>query len=190
MLAMKHLTDEQLNEYLDGQLSPAGMTEATRHLATCDACQAHLAALQTLFTTLSALPDLPLASDLSGAVLANLPRRAPAWLRPVLLGQLLLALLLLLWLWPYTQSQLATWTAASQQAWHALMANIPAGGPWAQLAAGWQTGQTTLANLWTQTRPGLVLPAGQWLLLTGLALVVWLLGNGLLLAQHRRVDDT
>ena len=74
MLAMKHLTDEQLNEYLDGQLSPAGMTEATRHLATCDACQAHLAALQTLFTTLSALPDLPLASDLSGAVLANLPR--------------------------------------------------------------------------------------------------------------------
>lgn len=189
MLTMGHLTDEQLNEYLDGRLSLAGMAEATQHLANCAACQAHLAALQTLFTTLDALPDLPLATDLSGAVLAGLPRRAPAWLRPLLLGQLLLALLLLLWLWPNTQSQLATWTATGQQGWRALMASFPAGGPWAQMAAGWQTVQTSLANFWTQTRPVLALPAGQWLLLTGLALVVWLLGNSLLLAQHRRVHD-
>ena len=52
---MKHLTDEQLNEYLDHESQEHAQIES--HLSACDECTVRLAALQTLFTELDSLPE-------------------------------------------------------------------------------------------------------------------------------------
>ena len=71
-----HLTDEQLNEFLDEVTSERSVIES--HLDSCDECAARLSALQNLFTELDSLPELELIRDLA----------APFTLRPSLPAQL------------------------------------------------------------------------------------------------------
>ena len=78
---MKHLTESQLNETLDGELE-AGIRQAFEtHLAGCAACRQALDELRRLDARLAALPEEPLLEDLSARVLERLPRRrsALAW---------------------------------------------------------------------------------------------------------------
>jgi len=58
-----HLTDEQLNEYLDNEIVDRADIES--HLASCGECAARLTALQTLFAELDSLPELELTRDLA-----------------------------------------------------------------------------------------------------------------------------
>ncbi len=60
-----HLTDDQLNEYLDEATTERAQIEA--HLSSCDECAARLSTLQNVFTELDSLPELELTRD---------PRRA------------------------------------------------------------------------------------------------------------------
>jgi|CXWL01.1.fsa_nt_gi hypothetical protein len=60
-----HLTEEQLNEYLDEATTERARIEA--HLSSCDECAARLSTLQNLFTELDSLPELKLTRDLSEA---------------------------------------------------------------------------------------------------------------------------
>jgi hypothetical protein len=53
-----HLTDEQLNEYLDHESSERIQIEA--HLASCANCVARLSVLQDLFAEIESLPELEL----------------------------------------------------------------------------------------------------------------------------------
>ena len=53
-----HLTDDQLNEYLDEVTTERTHIEA--HLSSCDECAARLSTLQNLFTELDSLPELVL----------------------------------------------------------------------------------------------------------------------------------
>ena len=71
-----HLTEEQLNEYLDEATTERVQIEA--HLSSCDECAARLSTLQNLFTELDSLPELELIRDLA----------APFTLRPSLPAQL------------------------------------------------------------------------------------------------------
>ena len=71
-----HLTDEQLNEYLDEATTERVQIEA--HLSSCDECAARLSTLQNLFTELDSLPELELTRNLA----------APFTLRPSLPAQL------------------------------------------------------------------------------------------------------
>ena len=71
-----HLTDEQLNEYLDHETAERGVIEA--HLDSCDECAARLSALQALFAELDSLPEVALTRNLA----------APFTLRPSLPAQL------------------------------------------------------------------------------------------------------
>jgi len=71
-----HLTDAQLNEYLDNEL--ANRAEAELHLSTCDNCAARLTALQALFNEIESLPEVALTRDLAAPIM----RRASG--RPVL----------------------------------------------------------------------------------------------------------
>lgn len=77
-----HLDEPALHAYLDGELPDSEHLVAERHLATCPDCSARVTALQTLFTSLEALPDTPLPRDLAGSVVAAL--RHEAAIRPVL----------------------------------------------------------------------------------------------------------
>src|SRR5688500_14181284 len=75
-----HLTDEQLNEYLDHETNEHAQIEL--HLSTCEECSARLAALQDLFAEIESLPELELSRDvaerarfvLSPSLPAKLPR--------------------------------------------------------------------------------------------------------------------
>jgi len=58
-----HLTDEQLNEYLDNET--ANRAEIETHLDSCDECAARLSALQALFADLDSLPEMTLSRDLA-----------------------------------------------------------------------------------------------------------------------------
>ena len=71
-----HLTEEQLNEYLDEASTERVQIEA--HLSSCDECAARLSTLQNLFTELDSLPELALTKSLA----------APFTLRPSLPAQL------------------------------------------------------------------------------------------------------
>ncbi len=56
-----HLTDEQLNEYLDNESSGRSQIEA--HLDSCDDCAVRYSTLKTLFTEIESLTELTLTHD-------------------------------------------------------------------------------------------------------------------------------
>ena len=60
-----HLTDEQLNEYLDNETNERVQIET--HLSSCGECAARLSTLQALFTELDSLPEVALTKSLSEA---------------------------------------------------------------------------------------------------------------------------
>jgi anti-sigma factor RsiW len=61
-----HLTEVQLNEYLDDQLKDRAQVEL--HLSVCKDCAARLTALQALFTEIESLPEMTPSSDIAAAV--------------------------------------------------------------------------------------------------------------------------
>ena len=71
---MEHLTETDLNEYLDGLMEPAAQARLQGHLSDCADCRARLAGLQTVFQALAALPELTPERNLSSSVLKKLPR--------------------------------------------------------------------------------------------------------------------
>jgi hypothetical protein len=58
-----HLTDDQLNEYLDKESSERPQIES--HLAECGECAARLTALQALFDEIESLPEVELTRSIS-----------------------------------------------------------------------------------------------------------------------------
>ncbi|MBI5822621.1 MAG: hypothetical protein HZB18_01235 [Chloroflexi bacterium] len=75
-----HLTEEQLNEYLDEATTERAEIEL--HLSSCDKCAARLSTLQNLFTELDSLPELALSRDLAAPFTPrpSLPAQLPKFL--------------------------------------------------------------------------------------------------------------
>jgi anti-sigma factor RsiW len=69
-----HLDPETIHALLDGELTPGEARRAESHLAECAECAREASALQTVFASLASLPDLPLETDLSRAVMARVRR--------------------------------------------------------------------------------------------------------------------
>lgn len=78
---MEHLTEAQLNEYLDNLLEATALARIQAHLADCADCRERLASLLTVFQTLEALPEELPAHDLTPSILKALPRGSslPGW---------------------------------------------------------------------------------------------------------------
>ncbi len=72
---MDHFTEDQLNEYLDDALEVPAQARLSAHLSECADCRARLAALQTVFELLAALPDEKPGRDLAPSILQNLPHK-------------------------------------------------------------------------------------------------------------------
>jgi len=74
-----HISDVQLNEYLDNET--ANRAEIQVHLDSCDECAARLSAIQALFTELASLPEATLSRDLAAHFFPErkLPQ-LPRWL--------------------------------------------------------------------------------------------------------------
>lgn len=78
----EHVTDMQLNEYLDNESTPAGRAEIELHLSSCDECAARLTAIQSLFAEIESLPDLEWTPDMAARIVStrrlSLPQ-VPRW---------------------------------------------------------------------------------------------------------------
>ena len=72
---MDHLSEYELNAYLDDMFEETERRQVETHLAGCLACRTRLEELQQVFDSLAALPEIELTRDLTPAVLSQLPRR-------------------------------------------------------------------------------------------------------------------
>lgn len=186
---MGHLSDAHLNEYLDGELEASHRPRFEAHLETCDACQARLALLESVFDDLARVTETPPNRDLAEPVIHAIrarqrESRLVARLAgvEVLLGALVAVAGLMLsgGIGLVAEAQLAIleWSQrvyidaelAGQDAFEALTDVYQA------LAAL----LTDAAQVPSSSVPGWV----SWGPFLGLALALWLLGNGLLLREH------
>lgn len=185
---MLHLTDELLNEYLDEALPAYRLSQVEAHLAGCAGCAARLDSLRLLFATLDALPVVPLARDLSAGVLARLPQPEPVWqpaLNWVVIAQAVAAVVLLALAAPMiTANVLQADVTGLGQPILQFGADLLAG-----LQAQWLSWLSTLAQ-WSNwplagTRHLTTPLAGTPTVLIGaiaaMLVVLWIMGNGLLL---------
>ncbi|RMG98952.1 MAG: hypothetical protein D6706_06400 [Chloroflexi bacterium] len=182
---MTHLTEQQINEYLDGELDAATRLDVERHLAACVVCRQTMNELQTVFNMLDALPEISPSTDLTSRVLNELaPQPIPGWWL-LLAGQAFAAALLLRVLWPAVQTAvnlgmpylkpLFTFT------WPSLSPDLLF-----QLVREWVTAVSLYLEQFAVTPPSFSLPPTQWGFLVLTAFVVWLAGNHILLQNGRQ----
>src|SRR5688572_29358586 len=69
-----HLTDVQLNEYLDNEIKDRAQAES--HLSSCVDCTARLSALQALFDEIESLPEIVLSQNLAAPITRRMSGRA------------------------------------------------------------------------------------------------------------------
>jgi anti-sigma factor RsiW len=173
-----HLTDDQLNEYLDNESSERVQIEA--HLSTCDECAARLTALKTLFAEIESLPELELTHSLTARFTPtpSLPvGQLPTWLTLTATLQAVLALIAVIFAAPFVTKLLPVVQMPSptdiflqlQSQWIA----------WLDALSVFQL--PTLPQIPTLEISSLVLA----LTLAGVSML-WLVGNGLLLRNQTK----
>lgn len=195
---MNHLTEEQINQYVDLLLSNAEAEAVERHLLGCAICQKKVDELQQVFTALADLPEMPYQKDLTTRVLrlieppsATVPERKPtrtlpgwasglAWAIAVL--QVPLAGLALVYTWPMLRALLAPIEPYFIQRWQGLSLGNGLAAWW----NGWSSQVLHgIESLFTPSH----IPnwnAQEGLLILAVLLAVWIVGNYLILnADHK-----
>ncbi|MBN2386116.1 MAG: zf-HC2 domain-containing protein [Anaerolineales bacterium] len=177
---MNHLTESQLNEYLDQVLSPADQATAQAHLDSCPECGAALVDLQRVFRLLGKVPEEALEHDLFPVLHEHLP--SPGRLRPdgglILIAQAGLALIAAVWL---------SASGAGLSSWRSM--RIAASPPPLMLEQVWSGLQAWQADLFTRlmglaeiprldlSRVALQPESAVWAVLLAVAGLACLLGN-------------
>lgn len=72
---MRHLTSEQIQEFLDRELTPREEATVQAHLSACPGCQEEIKAWGLLFSDLSGLEALAPGPAFSQEILARLPQK-------------------------------------------------------------------------------------------------------------------
>ena len=172
-----HLTEEQLNEYLDEPTTERAQIEA--HLSSCDECAARLSTLQNLFTELDSLPELELTRELAApfTLRPGLPAQLPKFLTLTAFLQTAIALVALIVAVPFVsallpQIELPSFTKL-----------------FFQIQTQWTIWLDQLSTLNLPTFQPMNLPAFEMssllFTLAGVS-VLWILGNGLLLRNQMK----
>ena len=180
-----HLTDEQLNEYLDNETNERVQIET--HLSSCGECAARLSTLQALFTELDSLPEVALTKSLAASFLTtrSLPAPLPKFLTLTVILQAAFALTAIIIAVPFVANLLPAIEISS------LMEGIT------QLQAQWINllDQLSTFNLQPSNLPTFNLQPSNFQLpplemssllmaLAGVS-VLWILGNGVFLRNQR-----
>jgi hypothetical protein len=76
---MNHLTETQLNEFLDKILGLPEQGQIENHLSACADCRSKVESMQSLFQTLNTLQEEELENDLASLVLKGLPEKRIQW---------------------------------------------------------------------------------------------------------------
>jgi len=181
-----HLTDEQLDEYLDNET--ANRAEIETHLDSCDECAARLSALQALFTDLDSLPEVTLPRDIAARFRPrpSLAPQLPHWLTLTATLQAAAALVALIVAIPFFSIMLPKVEMPSFTTW------------FFEIQSLWTSWLDTLSNLALSPIEGFQLPNYQFAnlptypvelstLFIALAIVsiFWIFGNGMLLRNNR-----
>ena len=172
-----HLTDEQLNGYLDHESAEREQIET--HISSCADCAARLTALQALFAEIESLPELPLTHDLTARFTPtpSLPvPQLPRWLTLTATLQVALALLTVIMAAPFITELLPAVQTPS-------FADVLI-----QIQSQWLTWLDLLSTFQLPTLPQLPVIEISNLMITltlaGISML-WLIGNGLLLRNQR-----
>jgi len=179
-----HLTDEQLNEYLDNEILDRAQAEL--HLSSCDDCAARLAALQVLFDEIGSLPELALSSDIAAPIMRRVDERAaalavPRSLRLTVTLQAALAVIAIIFAAPIVMQFFSPYLSRIQTPSFADM--------FLQLETQWTFWLDRLAQFQLPTMPQIpgVELSGSFIMLTVAgASVLWLVGNRLLLRNQTK----
>ena len=170
-----HLTDDQLNEYLDNESTERA--HIVSHLSSCGECAARLTALQALFAELDSLPEVELTHSIASRITLHTasPLQLPRWLTLTATLQATFALIALIIAAPFVLNLLPPLETPSFT--EVLI----------QLQSQWLTFFNAITNYQLPKLPQL--PPLQIPTLTlSLALVfaslLWLVGNGLLLRKQ------
>ncbi len=101
-----HISDVQLNEYLDNESTERVFIES--HLSVCDECAARFSTLQNLFAELDSLPEMELTRDLAARFTprSSLPAQLPKFLTLTAILQTALALTALIIAIPFVSAWL------------------------------------------------------------------------------------
>lgn len=179
-----HLTDEQLNEYLDNASTERAFIES--HLDSCDECAARLSDLQTLFADLDSLPEVALSTNLAARFRPrpSLAPQLPPWLTLTVTLQAAAALVALIAAIPFSSVMLLKVETPSFTTW------------FFEIQSLWTSWLDALSNLALSPVEGFQLPITQFptypvelsTLFIALAVVsiFWIFGNGLLLRNQNR----
>lgn len=178
-----HPDDSILHAYLDGALGPGERVDLEAHLNSCPACTEDLALVRRLFLAIGGMSEQSLGRDLAPAVLqalSPLPRWVPSLAIGELLGALGIAAALILGLG--TSGILVGLSASSGQ----ITAQLEAASR--QLSAGWARALEQSQSFWSLSEIRLpdLAPAGIWAAIAIAALILWFVGNGLVLGKVRR----
>ena len=170
-----HLTDDELNEYLDNE--SIDRTQIELHLSSCDECAARLSTLQNLFTEIESLPEVGLIRDLAApfTLRSSLPAQLPRWLPLTVTLQAAIALLVLIVSAPFVIQLLPAIEVPSS--------NIM----FMQIQSQWTTWLDMLSQIQMPTLPTFSFELSSLYLMSalGAVFILWLVGNGLLLRNQR-----
>jgi hypothetical protein len=177
-----HLTDVQLNEYLDNEL--VDRAHADLHLSSCDECTARLSALQALFNEIEALPEIALTRDLAAPVTRRVSRQGaapavPRSLRLTVTLQAALTVIAIIFAAPIVMQFFSPYLSRVE----------PPSFPdmFLQLQTQWTSWLDRLSQFQIPTMPEIpVIELSGWfimLMVAGVS-VLWLVGNRLLLRNQ------
>ena len=169
-----HLTDDQLNEYLDEATTERAQIEA--HLSSCDECAARLSTLQNLFIELDSLPELELTKSLAApfTLRPSLPAQLPKFLTLTVTLQAAVALTAIILAVPFIAQFIPVLELSS-------LSNVPI-----QLQTQWTIWLNMLSQFQFPTLSAFTVEISSIYLMSALAgvFMLWLVGNGLLLRNQ------
>ena len=169
-----HLTEDQLNEYLDNETAERTVIES--HLSSCDECAARLSTLQNLFAELDLLPEVELTRNLAApfTLRSSLPAKLPTFLKLTVTLQAVIALVAIIVAAPFVIQLLPAIEMPSF------------GNVFIQLQTQWTTWLDMLSQIQMPALPTFSFELSSLYLMTALVVVsmIWLVGNGLLLRNQ------
>ena len=172
-----HLTDEQLNEYLDHETNDRAQVEM--HLAACNDCSARLSLLHALFSEIESLPELEVSPDFSVAYKPVQPIQLPRSLTLTMIVQAVLAVVGIVVAAPFVMQFVSSYNSSL---FVPSLVDVLL-----QIQNQWRAGLDVLSTLQLPTIPEIPVVSVSnlfvMLIVIGVSLL-WLVGNGLLLRNQ------
>ena len=176
-----HLTEEELNEYLDNGVQDRARVEL--HLSLCEECTARVTALKALFNEIESLPELTLSRNFAVPFtrLSDLPAAVPRSLRLTVTVQAAIALIAIIMAAPFVMEFVSPYLLTIQTP---SFADV-----FVQLQSQWSVWLDILSQINMPILPEIPVIELSSLVITFTLVVVsmlWLVGNGLLLRNQNK----